>query len=190
MLMNRIMGVLTFRTDVYKEAEDDASFTSTAWMLVAIVAFLNQLGTQSAEGLGRIVIGAVIGTIFAVGAFALGAVIISWVGREVFKAEVTFDELVRTLGLAYIWQAFAVLGLLGAIAPALNCITAPVRIIAGVLALVAWLIAAKEALDLEWVQTFVTVVIGFVVYLIVMAAAAFVIGLLGFGAAAVTSAFG
>ncbi len=190
MLMNRIMGVFTFRNDVYKEVEADASFTSTAWVLVAIVTFLNQLGSQSASGLGRIVIGAIIGTIFAIGAFALGAMIISWVGREVFKAEVTFDELVRTLGLAYVWQAVAVLGLLGAIAPALNCITAPIRIIAAVLALVAWLMAAKEALDLEWVQTFVTVVIGFIVYLIVMAVAASVIGLLGFGAAAVTGALG
>ena len=190
MLMNRIMGVFTFRNDVYKEVEEDASFTSTAWMLVAIVAFLSQLGSQTAEGLGRIFIGAIIGTIFAVVGFALGAMVISWVGREVFKAEVTFDELVRTLGLAYVWQAVAVVGLLGAIAPVLACITAPIRIVAAVLALVAWLMAAKEALDLEWVQTFVTVAIGFVVVIILTMVATAVIGLLGFGAAAVTGALG
>jgi len=190
MLMNRIMGVFTFRNDVYKEVEADASFTSTAWVLVAIVAFLNQLGTRPAEGLGRLVIASVIGTVFAVVGFALGAMIISWVGREVFKAEVTFEELVRTLGLAYVWQSVAVLGLLGAIAPALNCITAPIRIVAAVLALVAWLMAAKEALDLEWVQTFVTVAIGFVVVIILTMIATAVIGLFGFGAAAVTGALG
>jgi hypothetical protein len=188
--MNRIMGVFTFRNDVYKEVEDDVSFTSTAWVLVAVVAFLNQLGSQSADGLGRIVIGAIIGTVFAVIGFAIGAMIISWVGREVFKAEVTFDELVRTLGLAYVWQGVAVLGLLGAVSPALNCITAPIRIVAAILALVAWLMAAKEALDLEWVQTFVTVAIGFVVYVILSMVATAVIGLLGFGAAAVSGALG
>lgn len=190
MLMNRIMGVFTFRTDVYKEVEDDASFTSTAWMLVAIFAFLNQLGSQTAQGLSRIVIAAIIGTVFAVVGFALAAMIISWVGREVFKAEVTFDELVRTLGLAYVWQAVAVIGLLGAISPTLNCITAPIRIVAAVLALIAWFMAAKEALDLEWVQTIVTVVIGFVVVIVLSLVATAVIGLLGYGAAAVTSAFG
>jgi hypothetical protein len=190
MLMNRIMGVFTFRNDVYKEVEDDTSFTSTAWVLVAIVAFLNQLGTRPTDGLGRLVIASVIGTVFAVVGFALAAMIIAWVGREVFKAEVTFDELVRTLGLAYVWQAVGVIGLLGAIAPVLNCITAPIRIIAAVLALIAWLMAAKEALDLEWLQTIVTVVIGFVVVVILTMVATAVIGLLGFGAAAVTSAFG
>jgi hypothetical protein len=181
MLMNRIMGAFTFRSDVYKEVEDDASFTSTAWVLIAVVAFLNQLGTVHATGLFRIIIAALIGTVFAVIGFALGAYIIALVGREVFKAEVTFDELVRTLGLAYVWQAVAVLGIFAAFSPALNCITAPVRIVAALLSLAAWLIAAKEALDLEWVQTLVTVVIGFIVYVILSLIATAVIGLFGFG---------
>ncbi len=190
MLMNRIMGVFTFRTDVYKEVEDDASFTSTAWMLVAAVAFLNQLGTRPADGLGRLIIASIIGTVFAVVGFALGAMIISWVGREVFKAQVTFDELVRTLGLAYVWQAVGVIGILSLISPTLDCVTAPIRVVAAILALVAWLMAAKEALDLEWLQTIVTVVIGFIVVVILTMVATAVIGLLGFGAAAVTGAFG
>lgn len=190
MLMNRIMGAFTFRSDVYKEVEDDTSFTSTAWVLIAVVAFLNQLGSVNATGFFRIIIAALIGTVFAVVGFAIGAMIIAWVGREVFKAEVTFDELVRTLGLAYVWQAVAVLGILGAFSPALNCITAPVRIVAALLSLAAWFIAAKEALDLEWVQTIVTVVIGFFVYFILGLIATAVIGLLGFGVSTAAGLFG
>jgi len=188
--MNRIIGAFTFRSDVYKEVEDDASFTSTAWILIVVIAFLNQLGTVNASGFFGIIIAALIGTVFAVIGFAVGAYIIALVGREVFKAEVTFEELVRTLGLAYVWQGVAVLGIFAAFSPALNCITAPIRIVAALLSLAAWLIAAKEALDLEWVQTIVTVVIGFVVYVILGMIATAVIGLFGFGVSAAAGIFG
>jgi hypothetical protein len=190
MLMDRIMGAITFRSDVYREVEEDASFTSTAWMLVVAIAFLNQLGSVAATGFFRIIVAALIGTVFAVAGFALGAMIIAWVGREVFHAEVTFDELVRTLGLAYVWQAVAVLGIFANFSPALNCITAPVRIAAALLALAAWFIAAREALDLEWLQTIVTVVVGFIVYFILIAIAGAVIGLLGFGVGTAAGLFG
>ena len=97
MLTNRIIGAFTFRKGVYAEVEQDSSFTQTAWIIVAVVAFLNQVGSfASGEFLGWVV-GAVVGTIFAVIGFAVGALVISWVGRTVFNADVAFDELVRTL---------------------------------------------------------------------------------------------
>ena len=46
-MMDRIMKVFTFKNEVYKEVEDDASFTQTAWMMVAAVAFLSQLGSNA-----------------------------------------------------------------------------------------------------------------------------------------------
>ena len=47
MLINRIIGAFTFRKGVYAEVEEDTSFTTTAWILVAVVAFLNQLGSAA-----------------------------------------------------------------------------------------------------------------------------------------------
>ena len=111
MLTERIIGAFTFRKGVYAEVEQDASFTKTAWILVAVVAFLNQIGSFASGDFLGWVVGAVVGTIFAVIGFAVGALVINWVGRTVFKAEVTFDELVRTLGLAYVWQVVGVLGI-------------------------------------------------------------------------------
>ncbi len=56
-MIDRIMKVFTFKQEVYKEVEDDASFTQTAWMIVAVVAFLSQLGASAVlvhvEGAGR-----------------------------------------------------------------------------------------------------------------------------------------
>jgi len=99
MLSDRIISAFTFRSGVYKEVEEDKTFTNTAWLLVIVVAFLNQLGSRAADGLVRWLIGAVVGTIFAVIGFAVGAFIINWVGRTVFNADVTFDELCA----AWVW---------------------------------------------------------------------------------------
>jgi hypothetical protein len=184
MLTERIIGAFTFRKGVYAEVEQDASFTKTAWILVAVVAFLNQIGSFASGDFLGWVVGAVVGTIFAVIGFAVGALVINWVGRTVFKAEVTFDELVRTLGLAYVWQVVGVLGILSAISTALSCVMAPIMLITAILMIVAWFIAAKEALDLEWVQTIVTVILGWIALFIVTSLAGIILGMLGFGAAA------
>jgi hypothetical protein len=185
MLTERIIGAFTFRTDVYAEVEKDTTFTTTAWILVAVVAFLNQLGTQATDNLAKWLLGAIVGTVFAVISFAVGTLVINWVGRTVFQADVTFEELVRTLGLAYVWQVIGVVGVLTAFSEALSCLLAPVMIIAALLLVVAWFIAAKEALDLEWLQTIITVILGWVALLAVVIIAGVVLGLLGLGAAVV-----
>ena len=190
MLTNRIIGAFTFRSGVYAEVEKDNTFTTTAWILVVVVAFLNQIGTFASSELVNWLVGAVVGTLFAVVAFALAALVISWVGRGVYKADVTFDELVRTLGLAYVWQVVGALGIVSAFSIALSCILAPVMIIAAVLLVVAWFIAAKEALDLDWVKTIITVILGWIALIVITAIAGIVVGLLGFGGAALGGLLG
>lgn len=191
--MDRIIGAFTFRQGVYAEVENDSTFSSTAWILVAVAGFLSQLGANASAGIeqpGRWLIGALIGTVGALISFAIGAAIVNFVGRSVFNAEVSFDELVRTLGLAYVWEAVGVLGVLGAASSALGCIVGPARLAAWILGLVAWFVAAKEALDLDNVQVIVTVVIGWAVRILIALAVGFVLGLLGFGAAALGGLLG
>ena len=189
MLTERIMGAFTFRKGIYAEVEQDASFTSTAWILVAVVAFLNQLGANASGDFVGWLVGAVVGTIFAVGGFAVGAFVISWVGKTLFHADVTFEEMVRTLGLAYVWNVVGVIGIISAFSSALSCMLAPVMIAAAIAMAVAWFIAAKEALDLEWGQTIITVILGWIALMVIMAISGVVLGMLGFGAAAVGGIF-
>jgi hypothetical protein len=191
MLVDRIIGAFTFRKGVYAEVEKDTTFTTTAWILVAVVAFLNQLGSNATSGLIDWLLGAIVGALFSILGFAVGALVINWVGRAVFHAEVSFDELVRTLGLAYVWNVVGVIGILAAISDTLSCLLAPVMIIAVLLMIIAWFIAAKEALDLEWLQTIVTVFLGWVALVIVgIVVSGLVLGLLGLGAAAMGGLFG
>ncbi|MFC2029218.1 YIP1 family protein [Chloroflexota bacterium] len=191
MLTQRIIGAFTFRKGVYAEVEQDTSFTTTAWIIVAVVAFLNQLGSAASRDIPSWLIGAVIGSIFAILGFAVAALVINWVGRAVFHAEVTFHELVRTLGLAYVWNLIGVLGVISIISETLSCVLAPVMIIAVILMVIAWFIAAKEALDLEWLQTIVTVFLGWVVLAVItFVIGGLVLGALGLGAAAMGGLFG
>jgi hypothetical protein len=190
MLTERIIGAFTFRKEVYAEVEKDTTFTTTAWILVVVVAFLNQLGSHATGNLVQWVLGAVGGTIFAVIGFAVGALVINWVGRAVFNADVTFEELVRTLGLAYVWQVIGLVGVLAAFSGALACLLAPAMLLGAILMVIAWFIATKEALDLEWVQTIVTVILGWLVMLAIMVIAGAMLGLLGVGAAAFGGALG
>lgn len=212
MLVDRIIGAFTFRRGVYAEVEKDKAFTTTAWILVVVVAFINQIGAAASRDLVGWLLGAVSGTVLAVIGFALGAFVISLVGRAAFNADVNFDEMVRTLGLAYVWQVVGVIGIVRVLSPTLGpgniwqdvgvfggvrvlsptpeCMTAPALLVAGLLGLVAWFVATKEALDLKWLQTIVTVIIGWLVFASIVVGGGIVLGLLGLGAAGVGGLFG
>jgi hypothetical protein len=187
--MDRIIKAFTFKTDVYSEVESDTSFTTTAWLIVAVVSFLSALGSLTLDNFGSSLLAAVVGAIFAVIGFALAAFVINLVGRSVFKAEVTFEELVRTVGLAYVWQVVGFLGILGLISEGLRCIVAPAIFIGSILWLISAFIASKEALDLEWLQTIITVILGWVAFMVVLFVAGLVLAAIGLGGAALFGAF-
>jgi len=185
MLMQRIIGAFTFRKGVYEDVENDASFTSTAWLIVIVVSLLSQLGAYS---FGESwLLATLVGTVVMVVGFAIAAFVVAWVGKTFFQAEVNFNEMVRTLGLAYVWRIIGVVGILGGF---LSCLLAPVQFIAAIAGLVAWFIAAKEALDLEWGQTIITVILGWLVIVVVTFLIGLILGVLGIGAYTIGSAFG
>ena len=149
-----------------------------------MVSFLNQIGSRANTNFGNWVLGAIIGTVFAVIGFAVATYVINLVGKAVFNADVDFGELVRTLGLAYIWQIVGLLGIFGAFSLALACISAPLMIVGWILMIFAWFIAVKEALDLDWVPTIVTVVLGWIALVVINIVAGWILGAIGIGTAA------
>jgi hypothetical protein len=190
MLTERIMGAFTFRKGVYAEVEQDTTFTSTAWILVSAVTFLNQLGTHASRNFIGWLLSAIVGTIIMVIGFAFAAAIISWVGRTLFNAEVTFEEMVRTLGLASVWNIIGFVGAVVGFFPLLACVTAPALILGVVFLIAAWFMAAKEALDLDWAETIITVIVGVIAWGVIWLVTRGILGLLGLGAKAVGGALG
>ena len=186
MLTKRIIGTLMFQRGIYAEVEADKAFTATAWILVVVFAFLNQLGTHASQSIFDWLVSTGISTLTAIAAFAIAAAVINWVGRGVFNAQVTFNELVRTMGLASIWTAVGVLGVIAGFSSALSCILGPVIVISWIALVVAWFVAVHEALDLTWGKTIITVIIGFIPWAIIMVLTGVVLSLLdltatGFG---------
>ena len=190
MLVERIIGAFTFRREVYADVERDTSFTVTAWLLVAVVAFLNQLGTYASTNVLKWLGSAIVGTVWAVIAFAVAAYIMNWLGRTLFQADVTFEEMVRTLGLAYVWKIVGVVGILAGLADALSCLLAPALVIGWVMLVISWFVAAKEALDLDLVQTIVTVALGWLVFGLIMMLGSAVLSLIGLTARGAGRIFG
>ena len=190
MLTNRIIGALTFRRGIYAEVEADTTFTATAWILVVIFAVLNQLGSYASRSIFDWLVGTVIGVLTAIAGFCIAAAVINWVGRRIFSAEVTSDQLVRTMGLASIWTAVGVLGIIATFSKALSCILGPVIVISWVALVVAWFVAVHEALDLTWGKTIITVLIGFIPWAIIMSLTGVVLSLLGLTATGFGNLFG
>ena len=191
MLMDRIIGAFTFRRQTYAEVENDTSFTSTAWILVVVVSLLSQLGAAAGAGsFGGWLVTAFVNTIAAVAGFALGAFVISALGKALFQADVNFDEMVRTLGLAYVWNVVGVVGILAAVVPALGCILTPLLCVIPILQLISWFIAAQEALDLDTGQTLITIILGVIAQWIVWGIAGAILAAMGFAAAGVGTLLG
>ncbi len=187
MLMDRIVRAITFRKEVYAEVEKDESFTTTAWIIVFVVSIIAALGSLSFANFGSSLVSVLVGAILNVVSFAVGAFAINLVGRGLFKADVTFNELVRTLGLAYIWRVVSLIGILG---PFLSCLLLPLTILSVILLVASWLVATKEALDLDWVPTIVTVVLGVIVVFVLEAVVGLILGGLGLAAAGIAGALG
>lgn len=202
MLMDRIIGAFTFRKGVYAEVEKDTSFTTTAWAIVAVTALINQIssffaaqsaGAAAADFLAETDLAGldvavspfsiISGTILAVVAFAVGCFVVAWVGKTMFKAEVTFEEVVRTMGLANVWGLVGLLGILFSFVPVLLCAVSPLLLAASLLSIAASAIAVKEALDLEWGQTIITIVVAWVAIFFINVVVG---GILGVGSAIVS----
>jgi hypothetical protein len=179
MLTDRIMSAFMFRREVYAEVERDTSFTTTAWIIVGVVTFLNQIVSHASVNIIKWLIAAVLGTILTLVGFAIALVVINWVGRTLFNADATFDELVRTVGLASVWQIVGVIGAIIGRIPFLACLLWPIFIVVWIVVLVAWFFAVQEALDLDTMQTVITVVIGGVIAMIISGLTGAILGLLG-----------
>jgi len=170
--------------------EADTTFTATAWILVVTFAVLNQLVSYASRSIFDWLVGTVIGVLTAIAGFCIAAAVINWVGRRIFSAEVTSDQLVRTMGLASIWTAVGVLGIIATFSKALSCILGPVIVISWVALVVAWFVAVHEALDLTWGKTILTVMIGFIPWAIIMSLTGVILSLLDLTANGFGSLFG
>lgn len=150
-LTDRMVGAALLNVDTYEAVEADESATTQAAIVVLIVAICEAIGSSGA-GLG----GAAFAAVASMVAWIVWAGITYLIGDKLFGARATWGEVLRTIGFA---QAPGVLFLLGVL-PFGSLLSGVVSI----WILVAGFIAVRQALDIGNAKTFLTVLLGGVVY--------------------------
>ena len=180
MFLDRVIGVLRLNVDTYEEIEADETATSQAAIVVAIVAIIGGLlGGATTIFVGGSFIGTFLQQLLTafIGWF-IWAYVTYFVGTNLFKGTADVGELLRTLGYA---SSPRVLGILGFI----PCVGWLIALASGIWALVAAIVAVRQALDFDdTVKAIITVVIGWVIILIIQFVLFAILGtVFGIGAA-------
>jgi hypothetical protein len=153
-MIDRIVRAIRLDWTVFAEIAKDRDALKEAAIIVVIVTFLSAIGT----GIKAASFGAFVGdwlTGILVGWIGW-AIITYFVGRMLFKGETDILEMLRVLGYA---SAPYLLGLLSFI----PCVGPLFPVIGWVLALIAGVLAIREAMDFDTSNAIVTVFIGWII---------------------------
>ena len=155
-MFNRIVGVFRLDSNIFEEIEHDPNATGQAALVVIIVALIAAFGS----GIGALFFD---GEFFPTLLSTLLSVLIGWVtwsvvtwfvGVNFFGGQADVGEMLRVIGFAYSPQ---VLGII-------PCIGWPIGM---VWSLIAGFVAMRQGLDLDNTKTFLTIILGFIGYILV-----------------------
>lgn len=181
-MLNRIIGVLKLDVNTFEEIEHDTNATGQAAIIVAVVAVLSAIGgffgaqtgnamlEQFQQQFGEAGIDqsmAQFASISPIGTAinALIATFVGWllwsvltylIGTNLFKGQATIGEMLRVLGFA---QAPYLLGIFSFI----PCLGAIISLAAAIWSLIAGFIAIRQGLDIDNMQTAITVILSWLI---------------------------
>jgi hypothetical protein len=168
MFMNRIMGVFRLDAATFEDIEHDQNATGQAAIVVGIAALLSAIGS----GLGAAYTHS---SIFGNFISALLWTFIGWlvwsvvsflVGTALFGGKADLGEMLRVIGFAYAPQVLSIIPCIGGI-------------VGAIWSLVAGFIAIRQGLDLDNLKALLTVIVGFIVYVIGYLFLALILGGIG-----------
>ena len=164
----RFVGALRLDARVFSEVEADPSALAQATVLVVLGGIARGVGAIAEEGLP----GILNGTLFGVAIWLAAAALIWAIGVRRFEYTSSYRELLRTLGFAA-----APLVFLALCALPLGPLADVVWSIAHAWAILALVVAAREALDVSTQQALVVCVLSLLVALALL----FLLGILFVG---------
>lgn len=151
-LTERMRGAAALDIETFEAVEADQNATGQAATVVMIVAACEAIGSA---GVGPIAAGWA--ALMSLIAWVVWAGVTYVVGDKIFGGTATWGEVMRTTGFA---QAPGVLFLLGV----LPLVGAPISLVVSIWILVAAFIGLRQALDIGNGKTFLTVLIGGLIY--------------------------
>lgn len=174
-IIDRMIGAARLDVNTYEEIEHDRNATSSAMLVVIVVAIAGGIGNLRENGIG----GLIAGIIAAVVGWAIFSGVAYLVGTRLLPGPQTsssWGELLRTLGFA---QTPGILAIFGFI-PILGWI---IGVIASIWTLIAEIVGMRQALDITTGRAIAVGIISVIVELIAFAiiAAIFGVALYGLG---------
>ena len=146
-IVDRMRGAAMLDVATYEEVENDLNATGQAAIVVVITALAAGIGSFFHGGVG--IIGAIIGSLVG---WAVGAWLAFMVGTRLFGGTATWGEVLRTLGFAQAPKILMILAIIPGLGPL-------IALVIGIWVAVAEFVALRQALDLDGVKTFFTVLI-------------------------------
>ncbi len=159
-MLERILRAIRLDWTVFREIAEDPAATMQAAVIVVVVNLLASLGGAFAAK-GNFALSFIVSWVLAVLVGWLGWAAVTYlVGSLLFKGRSSIVEMMRVLGYA---NAPKLLGLLSFI----PCIGPFMSLIGWILALIAGVLAIREAMEFETLHAIITVVVSWVVVLII-----------------------
>jgi len=186
-MINRIMRAIRLDWTVFREIAEDRNAMTEAAIIVIVVTLLSGIGTLIGALIADIEFGtALLGLLstWLISGILLGwilwAVLTYFVGTMFFQGKSDIPEMMRVLGYA---NAPNLLGIFGFI----PCVGWIIALAGAILALIAGVIAVREAMEFDTTKAIITVVISWVIAFVL----SLIIGsILGVGAAATMGGIG
>jgi hypothetical protein len=167
-MIDRIIGVFKLDVATFESIEHDPNATTQAAIIVAISAVLSGIGSGfGGFGDSGFLVSFITTLVWTFIGWFLWSLVSYFVGTSLFRGQATMDEMLRVIGFAYAPQFLSIIPCIGGI-------------IGAIWSLVAGFIAVRQGLDLDNVSALLTIVVGFIVYIIGFAILGLILG--GFGA--------
>jgi len=172
-MINRVVRAARLDVDFYEEVEADTSLTQEALIVVVLVSIAGGIGSFLAGifsgSIGSALLGLILSVVLGVISYYIWAYVTYFVGTELFEGTADVGELLRTLGYASGPRVLSILTFIPCLGPLAGLVGA-------IWALVAGVVAVRQALDFDTTKAILTVVIGWVIVFIVTILVSVVLG--------------
>jgi hypothetical protein len=170
--INRMVGAARLDRNTYEEVERDTSATPQALAVVVLASIAAGIGAIREDGFSGLVGGVISGVL----GWAVFAMVVYYVGTRLLAApgtEADSGQLLRTLGFSNSPRILAVIGFIPVLGPI-------VAAIAGIWALVASIVAIRQALEMSTGRAIATAIVAAIALIIVTLIIAAIFGTAAF----------
>ena len=186
-LISSMMRAARLDASFYNEVEQDSTRNGQALTVVIIAAAAGGIGAL----LGGVISGnftsalmaMVLAVVMSIVGYYIWAYVTHFVGTRFFGGTADTGELLRTIGFAYAPNVLAVFSFIPCVGPL-------IALVGSIWALVAGIIAVREALDFDTGKAVLTAIIGWLIIMVVTFVLAAILGVGTAGLSAITGGLG